>query len=511
MPHSQMPRGLIALAGGAAAPLAFSPFNLWWLMPLAMAAPMMLWQQDSPRRGFLHGWLFGFAMFGIGLSWIRISIGIYGNIHAFPALAISLALAAFLALYPAIVGALASHGRKLGLSPRQLQLAWIPSLWTMAEWLRARCFGGFGWLSPGYSQVDSPLAGLLPLGGTLAASAALAVSAGLVALAVQQPRHKWLSLGWLLAIWLGALAASPLQWTEAEGRAHSVALVQGAIPQELKWDPEYLQGTKDLYRLLSEPLWGRADLVVWPEAVIPAFQHQIQDYLGELEARRQGSALMLGLPTYDRETGKLHNSMITMGGNATQHGLPGPGQAYHKQHLVPFGEYLPFAGLLKPAFRKLNIPYSEFSSGGNGVAWLPSPMGPAGIMICYEVIFPHSVLDKLPQAKVLVNVSNDAWFGDSMGPHQHLQIARGRARETGRFLLRATNNGISAIIDPHARLLAKSRQFRSEVTTGEVTAMTGATPYVAYGDKPLLALALVLMAALLWRARRQPDDLWRAA
>ena len=474
---------------------------------MAMAAPMMLWQQDSPRRGFLHGWLFGFAMFGLGLSWIRISIGIYGNVHAFPALAIALSLAAFLALYPAIIGALACHGRKLGLSPRQLQLIWIPALWIITEWLRARCFGGFSWLSPGYSQIDSPLAGLLPLGGTLATLAALTISAGLVALAVQQPGHKGRSGGWLLAIWLCAFATTPLQWTEPEGRQRSVALVQGAIPQELKWDPEYLQSTKELYQLLSEPLWGKADLVVWPEAVIPAFQHQIPDYLEELETQRQGSTLMMGIPTYDRETGKLHNSMITLGDD----NIPGSKQAYHKQHLVPFGEYLPFTELLTPIFRKFNIPYSEFSSGDETIAWLPSPMGAAGIMICYEVIFPHSVRDKLPQAKVLVNISNDAWFGDSIGPHQHLQIARSRARETGRFLLRATNNGISAIIDPHARLLAKSGQFKPEVATSEVTAMTGATPYVVYGDSPMLALALISMAALLWRLRRQPGGPERLA
>ncbi|MGV0005232.1 MAG: apolipoprotein N-acyltransferase [Candidatus Porifericomitaceae bacterium WSBS_2022_MAG_OTU9] len=489
-------RHIAALLSGGMVPLAFAPFNLWWLMPLAMAVPMLLWQSDRPRQGFLHGWMFGFAMFGFGLAWIRVSIGIYGDIPGIWAILLTALLAAILALYTALLGAFACCGRNL--SPSQRQLVWIPSLWLVVEWLRARMpFDGFSWLTPGYSQVSSPLAGLMPLGGTLMVLAVLSISAGLVVLSVQRSAGRSRNLAALSVLWLAALAVVPLQWTTVDGDTHNVALVQGAIPQKLKWEPEYLHSTKELYWKLSEPLWPQAELVLWPEAVIPAFQHQIEPYLRSLDVKRQSAALMLGIPTYDREDDKFHNSMIVLSDDFTGQ-IFAPGQVYHKRRLVPFGEYLPLAGLLAPLFNKFNIPYSDFSSG-DSVDWLPTPMGAAGIMICYEIIFANSVRDKLPQAKILINISNDAWFGDSIGPHQHLQIARTRARETGRFVLRATNSGISAVIDPQARVLAQSQQFQAEVVTAEVNAMTGSTPYVVLGDAPMLLLALALIALLLWR------------
>ena len=453
---------------------------------------MLLWQQDTPKQGFIHGWLFGFAMFGSGLSWIHVSVSIYGNINIVPAIAITLALAAILAIYPAITGAIAASGKNI--SPTQRQLILIPSLWVLAEWLRARCLSGFSWLTPGYSQVDSPLSSLMPLGGTLLVLAALTITAGLLVLTIQNKKPH--NIACIMIIWIGAMALTPLQWTKAEGQPQKTALVQGAIKQELKWRPEYLEHTKQLYNKITTPLWNTTDLVVWPEAVIPAFYHQVQPYLEDINRKRENTSLLLGIPTYNKKTDKFHNSVITLQAQE----LPEPGQVYHKRHLVPFGEYVPLQKLLTPILKKLNIPYSEFS-GGNGTTLLPSPAGSAGIMVCYEIIFAHTVLDKLPQAKILINVSNDAWFGDSTGPHQHLQIARTRAKETGRYILRATNNGISAIINPQGKILARSQQFKAEAIQHEVTAMTGSTPYTVLGDTPIAILALLLSALLLWRIR----------
>ena len=299
----------------------------------------------------------------------------------------------------------------------------------------------------------------------------------------------------LLSLWLSAQLLTGLSWTTAQPGVIRATIVQAAIEQELKWRPEYLEKTTRLYQELSEPHWQNSDLIVWPEAAIPAFYHQMEPWLAQLrqQAAAHDTDLVTGMPVYDKDSGHLYNSLLY---------LAEPDQIYHKRHLVPFGEYLPWPALARPVFDALHIPYSDFSAAPEGqVPVLHLKSGKAGALICYEVLFGHEVTDALPAAGFFLNVSNDAWFGDTNGPHQHLQITRARAIEVERPFIRATNNGISAVIDADGRVLVRSGQFQPEVISTSIQARTGLTPYARFTDYPMLLLMLAL-AALTWHRSR---------
>jgi apolipoprotein N-acyltransferase len=266
----------------------------------------------------------------------------------------------------------------------------------------------------------------------------------------------------------------------------------------LKWRPEYRDLSISRYLQLTENHWD-ADVIVWPETAIPAFSHDIEELLGALsvQARAQNADLYVGLPVQDRSAGRYFNGVVLVNR---------PGSEYHKRHLVPFGEYLPLRSWLGGLFRFLVIPMSDFSPGTVGSPILEGENGAAGISICYEDAFGEEVIEALPEARFLINVSNDAWFGDSWAPHQHLQIARMRAIETGRYLLRATNSGISAVIDDKGRIIQKSGQFEPAVIRADMVPFTGLTPYARTANSPVVAAALLLVLALFTagRGRRLP-------
>jgi apolipoprotein N-acyltransferase len=241
------------------------------------------------------------------------------------------------------------------------------------------------------------------------------------------------------------------------------------------------------YMQLTERYWGESKLIVWPETAIPAFGSEVKDFVAQLNERalQSGTDIVLGVPLDDRdEQGRLtdyYNSIISLGQTVSR---------YDKRHLVLLGEYPPFESVLMPLLRSLSIPMSDFSHGAKAQAPLEAAGMRIGPSVCFEDLFGEEVIDFLPESQLLVNVSNDAWFGDSLAPHQHLEIARMRALETGRYLLRATNNGISAVIDPRGRQMGRSPQFIAHVLTGEVHAHVGATPYVVLGNWLVVLLAL---------------------
>jgi apolipoprotein N-acyltransferase len=275
-----------------------------------------------------------------------------------------------------------------------------------------------------------------------------------------------------------------------------VSLVQGNISQDEKWAPENLLSTFRLYSELtfSGPV---SDLTVWPETAIPAFHHQVNEtfipFLQE-ELKRTGTALLTGIPVLDRERWDYYNAVITLGGEQA---------FYYKQHLVPYGEYLPMRWLIGDALDALAVPNSDFSMGGDSQPLLQAAGYPVATSICYEVVFGEQIIRDLPEAAMLVNVSNDAWFGDSLAPHQHLEMARVRALETGRPMLRATNTGISAIIDHSGEITQQSEQFEVAVVRGSVTPMQGATPYVQIGNRPIVLLSVACLLLCGWRCREQ--------
>jgi apolipoprotein N-acyltransferase len=475
-----------ALLLGLLLPFAFAPYAHWWLAPLGLAALFVLWHDTTPRAAAWRGYLFGLGFLGHGVGWVQISIHQFG----LPLYVFSVSMTAlfvmFISLYPALAGWLLRRLPARGEVWRLCALA--PVLWTASEWARGYFFSGFPWLLLGDSQLDSPLAGWLPVLGAQGASLVLALSAGALATAVVQSRRRaWLLAGAVLPWLLGAVLMD-IEWTRPDGPSRTVAIVQGAVPQSMKWSPEARAATLERYASLTAPHWG-ADIIVWPETALPAFPAEIPEFLAELKARAQaaGSVFLLGLPTAETAE-RYFNSLVLLGTADAR---------YDKHHLVPFGEYLPFDALLRPALDFLSIPMSGFTPGPAQQAALRAGELRIGATICYEDAYASEVRKALPAANLLVNVSNDAWFGDSAAPHQHLQITRVRAAEAGREFLRATNTGISAIIDHHGGLRSRSPQFEPYVLKGEVTPRTGSTPFVRLGHGPLaLACLLLLLCAI---------------
>lgn len=484
-------RGGVAFITGVLAVAAFAPFGWYPVACLALAVLFNQWLADSPWQAFRHGGLFGLGFFGAGVSWVYVSIHVYGKVPVAAAATVAAALVVFLSLYPAVVGYALKRGSPIP-GWRSLVLA-FPAGWILAEWVRSWLFSGFPWLNIGNSQVDSPLAGLAPVAGVYGTGLAVALSAALL-VAVFRGWNRAVSLAVLCVLWSGAWLLQPVSWTEPRGAPLDVAIIQGNIAQEDKWSPDNLLHTLTRYRELTATVTD-ADLIVWPETAIPAFYHQLENSLIpqlDEEMRAAGATLLTGIPVLDKGTWQYYNSVVSLGGS--------PG-FYYKQHLVPYGEYLPLRGLLGHSLDALAVPNADFTSGGADQSLLQAAGYPVATSICYEVIFGEQLINDLPAAALLVNVSNDAWFGKSLAPHQHLEMARMRTRETGRPMLRATNTGISAIIAYDGRIVARSPQFEEAVLTGRIVPRQGATPYVVTGNAPVVILCVICLL-LPWIAGR---------
>jgi apolipoprotein N-acyltransferase len=489
----------VALAAGALMPLAFAPFG-WF--PLALFAPAVLfalWQTASPRQAFWQGYLFGLGMFGFGVYWVYISIHVYGHSPLPLAVGVMLLFVAFLALFPALTGYLATRALQPAGAAR---LVWaMPAVWVALELIRGWFLTGFPWLNIGYSQIDSLLAWWAPVAGSYGVSFMTVLGAALLTLLLSAGANT----RWLGGLGLGVLFAASfllgrVDWTTPLGDELRVSIVQGNIDQALKWVPAERDPTLETYLSLSRREWQDPDwkpaLILWPETAIPAFYHEVAEtFLPALEreAQQAGVSLVAGIPVLERSDWQYYNALMSLGDNRA---------FYYKQHLVPFGEYLPLRSLLGTLLQVMPLPVADFSAGRPDQALLRAAGYPMGSSICYEVIFGNAIAAALPEAAWLVNVSNDGWFGDSPAPHQHLEMARMRALETGRYLLRATNTGISAIIDPDGQVRARSPQFETAVVRGTIRPYAGATPYVRFGDYPVILLVAGILLVMWFTGRR---------
>ena len=493
-----LPALAIAMLAGSAAVTGFEPIGLAPVTIIALAVLAWLWRQTpNPRRAADLGLVFGLGFFGAGVSWVYVSLHDFGMMPA-PLAALATALfCAFLALFPAAVGYLQAHLRA---GPASTLLLAVPSLWVLAEWLRAWVFTGFPWLSIGYSQTDTPLAGFAPITGVFGLSLAVALSGGLLALAASGGRTLRIrATGGLIALFASGWGLQQMAWTSPSGPPVTVALAQGNVPQSLKFEEGRYATTLETYRRLVEG--SAARLVVLPETAIPRFLDMVNpDYLRALEGsmRARGADLLLGAPLRVRG-GAYYNSMVSLGVSAPQ--------VYSKRHLVPFGEFVPagFSWVLQI----LRIPLSDFDRGRADQK--PFALGEhlqVAVNICYEDAFGDEIARQLPQATLLVNASNVAWFGNSLAPAQHLQISRVRAMETGLAMLRATNTGETAIIDERGRVTARLPPFTEGLLQGTAQPFTGATPFVRMGDRLVLALCLSMciaagVASFIGKRRRQ--------
>jgi len=477
-----------ALLAGGLAPLSLAPLNIWPLALLSPAILALLLYRQSERDLLKRSFCFGLGLFGVGASWVYVSIHDFGYTGVTLAGLLTGLFVAGLALLFALPF--------LMLSYRQTTRSWLPHLllvaavWVLGEWSRSWFLTGFPWLYIGYSQLTTPLAGWAPLLGIYGVSLAVLLTGALTLWPFLSRSKPSLILAPLLlsSLWIGGLQLQDIEWTQAVGEPKKVALVQANIPQDKKWQPSYLEATLNRYRRLSAQAWS-ADWVIWPEAAIPLVYHQALPVLQEAHktALANNSALITGILYDDPASGRYHNSSLGLG---LASGL------YHKTRLVPFGEYVPLEQWLRGAIEFFNLPASFISPGKS--EQLPLQIGATRLAtaICYEVVYPDLVASMARNTEVILTISNDAWFGSSWGPLQHLQMAQMRALENGRFVIRGTNNGVSAIINNRGELLATSEQFVQQVLTGQVQAYKGSTPFVRWGSSSalLLCLGLLIMA-----------------
>jgi apolipoprotein N-acyltransferase len=483
--------GLICLIAGALMPLAFSPANLFFVSLIVMSFLLLTWLNSTARDAFVSGYLFGFGMFGVGVYWLHISINMFGGVNIVGSILATASLVAFLSLYPGLVGYV---GRRwFGQNDAVFLLIATPALWVLAEWTRAWFLTGFPWLNLGYSQTDSFLAGLAPIFGVYGVSWLCISSAALLTCLYRyRDQHAMKITFAILLLSLTTWSLTKINWTSATRTNVSVALIQAAIPQELKWRPELRDQSLELYMSLSAPHW-KDDLIIWPETAIPAYNYRVADFIARLDklTTTNQNTFLSGIPSKELEDRDYYNSIMMLSAGKTAW--------YHKQHLVPFGEYLPMKSILGVILDFLQIPMSDFSPGLQEKPLLVTKDISIGVSICYEDTFGEEVIKALPEANVLVNVSNDAWFGDSLAPHQHLQMARMRALESGRYMLRATNTGISAIINEKGRIIEQSTQFEPAALSANISLFEGSTPYVRWGNYPVIICALFALFILLYK------------
>jgi len=486
----------LTLVAGALITLTLAPFDLW---PLTFVACIILYLGLStlnPRQAALRGWWFGLGMFASGTSWVYVSIHDYGAASVPLAAFLTVLFVSGLALFLALFGWLWARLFRQQQHCIGNALAFA-ALWVAVEAFRGWFLTGFPWLYIGYSQLNGPLAGFAPLGGVWLLSFILALSSALLlTLCKAKGWLQRLSAGALIAVmWCAGFALDTKEWTQPSGDPLSVTAIQGNIEQNLKWDPTQIEAQLLLYQSLTLNA-APSDLIIWPETAVPILKDQAQNYLDSMDRiiSRQDSALITGLPLRQNdEKGDLryYNAITTLGDSQGE---------YRKQKLVPFGEYVPLQDLLRGLIAFFDLPMSDFARGPSQQAPLNAKGYKIAPYICYEVVYPEFASELAAQSDILLTISNDTWFGTSIGPMQHLQMAQMRALEAGRWMIRATNNGVSALINPQGQITATVPQFQQSVLRGSVVPMQGLTPYLQWQSWPLILLCfLCLMPAVLQR------------
>lgn len=484
MKHSgSVTRSLLLVICGALLTLSYSPFHWHWLPFIILPIVVRLIWPLAPKRAFRAGFVFGMGWFGAGLSWIYVSIDQYGGVPVPVTLLLLVLLFAYLALFPAI-----AFWCWQKLSHRKFVWRFsLPFFWLIAELLRGWLFTGFPWLSLGYSQTDGIFGGLAPVIGETGITVALWFTAITMVLAFRfkKPASLLIPLIFLTC----AVVFPKIQPTERKAESMSVLLVQGNIQQSLKWQAEQQWPNILRYLDLTRPKFNH-DLVIWPESAITALEPYASDVLNTVEqsASMNDSALVTGIIDYDRLNDDFYNSVIVLDDDSYNYGNA---NRYQKHQLLPIGEFVPFEDLLRPLAPLFNLPMSSFSRGGYQQPNLKANGSNLAMAICYEIAFAGQVRSNTyDDTDYLVTISNDTWFGDSHGPWQHMQIARMRAMELGKPLLRATNNGVTAAVDEQGQYIKLAPQFTATALSADVYPVSGSTLFNKIGNWGAVILAL---------------------
>ena len=484
----------LAFVAGVLFSFSFAPLQIWPLAILMPALLIALWDGAAPKRAGWLGFWFNAGTFSVGTYWLYISLQINGGAPVVLALFLMAALVAIMSLYHFLLGWLVAK-----FLPARGALRWmvaIPGAWLLIEWWRSWFLSGFGWLAVGYSQTDTWLGHLAPVAGQFGiALVALVMSGGLATLLLGARRERIVAAGTIVVLWAGAFALGRIEWTQPFGRPIKVAVVQGAFTPDEKWLEENLQATLDLYADKTREAAG-SDLIVWPEAAVPALFNELTPYFDRVytDARAHGGSLITGVLRQDGND--FYNSVLALDAN-------GNGLSWHdKHHLVPFTEFFPVPQFVRDWLRLMNLPYADFRHGAADQEPLVASGQRIAATVCYEDAYGSSQLHELDTATLLVNVTNDAWFGKSSARYQHLQISRLRAMEAERPMVRAANDGVSGAIDEHGHILVTAPEYEANVMRATVQPRTGLTPYAHVGNWPGVCLALVFALSGAYVRRR---------
>ena len=486
LPGSSLARVLLAMLAGLALCGAFAPFDQWWLSLVCPAVLMALWQGATPRHAAATGFWFNVGVYGGGTYWLYIAIHQIGNQPVWIAAVVMAAMVSALAAYGALLGY--AVARWLPARGPSRWLLGIPAVWLLVEWFRGWFLTGFPWESLGYAHTDTWLAGIAPVAGVYGVSALVLLNAGaLVMLWQGTTRERGAALAVVVLSWGVPLALRQVSWTHVSGAPVSIAVVQGAFPQDEKWQEGHRDDQLALYHDLTLKALG-TQVIVWPEAAPPDLAQNLQDYLLDLyhQAHARGSALVIGVLRQSAE-GDYYNSILGMSEEVAW---------YDKQHLVPFTETIPVPSFARHWLQFMHLPYEGFNYGAADQQ--PLAAGPLVLEpgICYDDAYGSSNLSMLRTANALVTVTNDGWFGHSTARYQHLQIARMRAIEAGRPAVRAANDGISAVIGPDGQVLAQAPSYTPYVLKATVTPRSGLPPYARTGNWLIICLAAVTLIVI---------------
>ena len=502
-----------AVGGGAIIPFSMAPYHVW---PLALAGLFLIansLKNTTSKQAMLRAFAAGVGLFGMGVNWVFVAITQFGS----SSIMLATLLTALFVVGLAIVFAVPFYiyGRWLSRSLLGQTLG-FSALWVFGEWLRSWLFTGFPWLYSGYGFINTPLTGFAPITGIFGVSFVACLSVCLL-LAAQAAWQKYqdefqpqkqgqrlrfgqqlsiLGLG-AIVLWGGGALLQQVKWTTTKPHNISIGLVQPNIPQERKWDPAYHQSSLNILTELSQPLWN-LNWVIWPEAAVPYPYHQAESILKDIDrhAKQSGAVFMSGiifddyasLPDdaqfYRFEDMKFYNAIIARGFGSGE---------YFKQRLVPFGEYVPFEEQLRGLIAFFDLPTSIINIGPFNPDGLNANGVKVAAAICYEIVYPDLIAELTADKDVILTISNDAWFGHSNGPLQHFDMARMRAIETGRYVVRSTNNGLSGFIKPNGQVANTGQRFTRETITGNVQRMSGLTPFMVWKSWPMVALTFLIM------------------
>jgi apolipoprotein N-acyltransferase len=492
---------------GALSVLGFAPFGFYPIPVVALAVLFVFWTDAAtPAVAARSGFAFGLGLFGAGVGWIYVSLHDFGDMTIWLSVFVTLIFTSFLALFPAIAGYVQARAT---FANRQLVM---PVVWVLIEMLRGKIFSGFPWLTLGYAQSDSPLSGYAPVIGVYGVSLVAVICSGLLASLWKKPSVRNIFL--IVMLWGAGSLLREIDWTTPDGAPFTVSLIQGNIGQDVKFSDTELYHTLAIYNhLLSR---NPAKLIVLPETALPLLRDDIPLNLLDdwrEQARHNNGDILTGV--FEADKAGDYNSVIALGMSEKPkmaEKLPGKSvdaknsfitEHYRKHHLVMFGEFIPFREVFGWLINQvLHIPMGDLARGEQ----MQAPMKVAGqriaVNICYEDVFGEEIIRALPSATLLVNVTNDAWFGNSYAAAQHNQMSQFRAMETGRMMLRATNTGVTSIIGVKGHVLQALTQHEAAVLRGMAQGYAGTTPYVRWGNGMVLFLMALILAGSFRFARK---------